>query len=193
MFTIKENSYSNLPAGTVIEVSGKDLSGIVFINQKSISAEAIERGRTEAVERAQFTLGGRSFTIMATEANLEVIAMLRDAKARRTISSIELEATEFKRPVFDEDTAEATGEFTIGKSFRFLSLTTVDDVLAHTKNEGMISQEQQKYAPKATISTSEMEKRIAANVTGSMREFLQHLQNAKPVPAPAPAAETTAE
>ena len=179
---ILENGYANLPNGTVIELSGKDLSNIVYVNTKALSEDALARGKVEATERAQFSLGGRSFTIMNTDQ--ESIDLLKDKAKRKTLAYVTLEATSYDRPNLDPETGEPDGNTTRVNSFRFISCTTVEDAVAYAASLGKVQQEEKKWAPATNVTQSSIDKAVDA----SMSKFMNAFMAKQPTPvAPAPA------
>lgn len=188
MVQVQENGYAKLPVGSVIVVSGKSLSDISFVRERAIKDGAL----VDAKNYAQFALGGRSFTIQ--DSDQESIDLLKDKQKRKTLDSVTLEATEYDRPVLDEN-GEATGDTMRVKSFRFISLVTADDSMAYSKTAGIVAQEEAKWAPKATIDMTTLDKRIKESVEKNMGSALDSLLNkfealaAKQAPAQAPAPE----
>jgi hypothetical protein len=183
---VLENGYANLPNGTIIELSGKSLADIVHVRTRALK----EGANVDAKNYDQFSVGGRSFTIQDSDA--ESIELLKDKTKRKTLASVKLEATSYDRPVLDAETQEPTGETMTVKSFRFVSLSTLDDAMAYIKSEGTLAQEETKWAPKAAAVS---QANIDAAVNKSMNKFMDTFLAKFPAPAAAPvaAAEETIE
>lgn len=178
---VLENGYASLPNGTIIELSGKSLSDIVFVRERAIKQGA----NVGATNYSHFSVGGRSFTIQDTDS--ESIELLKDKAKRKTLASVKLEATSYEKPVLDEN-QEPTGETMVVKSFRFISATTTDDAIAYIRSEGSVAKEEQTWAPKtASVSQSNIDAAVDKGMNKFMEAFMAKFAPAQPAPAVAPA------
>ena len=181
---VLENAYSQLPNGTIIELSGKSLSDIVWVRTRDLK----EGAKVDATAYDQFSVGGRSFTIQNSDQ--ESIDLLKDKTKRKTLASVKLEATSYDRPELDSETGEPTGNVTNVSAFRFISCTTVDDAKAYIASEGAVAQEEKKWAPSAPVTQGAIDKAVDASMNKFMAAYTARLAAQ---PAPAPAATAPAE
>lgn len=178
---VVENGYANLPKGTVVEITGKELATVRFVREKKPKEDAPDRKDGEPARTYyHFTIGGRGFTI--DETDMDSVNLLRDKAQKRTVASLMLEATEHDVPMLDED-LQPTGEHETRKSFRFVSIVTADDAVAYAKNEGLVKQEEAKWAPKDnTVSDVKLSNMIASALANVLPAAIKAAQ---PVVAPA--------
>lgn len=168
---VVENSYANLPNGAIVSLSGRSLNDITFVRERDINWQVDEERRNEATKYAQFSVGGRSFTIQNN--NGEVIELLRDRSKRTTLAEVKLAASEYTKAVMDAETGEPNGEMMTVKSFTFISATTVDDAIAFAKSEGLVSQEEAKWAPKtAAVSQANIDSAVSKSMDKFMNLFM---------------------
>lgn len=176
---VLENSYAVLPNGAIVELTGRSLNDITYIRERDINWQVEEDRRNDATKYAQFSVGGRSFTIQNN--NEDVIALLKDKAKRITLASVKLEASEYNRAVLDPETNEPTGETMTVKSFRFISATTVDDAMAFAKSEGAVAQEEAKWAPKtASVSQANIDAAVNKSMDAFLAKFMEAQKKGQP-------------
>ncbi len=173
---IQSVNLDTLEKGTIIDFSAADLIGLRYIGTKeAMAAEDRKDGKAD-VAYERFALGNRVFTIPTEEQYESAIELLKDADKRKTIGTLQLEATEFERKLTD-DNGDETGETVLAKAFRFHGVATADDVITLAENAGKIAQVEAKYAPKATgVDTKAIEQMIAKAVAAGLAKVA-------PVPA----------
>lgn len=161
--------YDELLPGQTVDLRGEDLADIAFVKTKDIKWLVGDERRNGATKYSQFSVGSRSFTIQDT--HQDIIDLLMKQEDRMKIMKVRLTATEYIKDVTDPDTGDPTGEKIPVRSFKFVSLTTLDAAFSYLANEGKYAAEKAKYAPKSTLSQGDLDKAVAKAVNAGMASF----------------------
>lgn len=179
---------SELAPGQVVELTGKDLANVKFVRSKL--SEKVRKDGEEPLTYHHFSVASRGFTIDSNDQ--DSAELLMDAAKKKTIAVLTLEATEHQ--VEDtNDEGDPVGTFSMRKSFRFISVVTLEDYKAYSANAGAVAVEEAKYAPKGAAGLTAKEQQLAINdaVALGFANFLKTMQpNVIPAPVAAPVAAT---
>jgi len=190
---VLQNDYTTLPAGAIVELKGKSLAMVRHVRDFVPAEDAPDRADgTPARGYSHFTVGGRSFTI--DDQSPDDIMMLKDKNARKGIASLMLEASEYQKPVLDENKNVIPDESETVKSFRFVAIITAEDAKAYAKTEGEVAQEEAKWAPKAPVQQAVTDERLGKLIGAQLSSLLPGIiQAAMPAPVVAQAAPAALE
>jgi hypothetical protein len=178
---------ADLPKGSIVELKGKDLANVRFVRSK-LSEKARKDGE-DPLTYHHFSVAGRGFTIDSNDE--ESAEMLKDAAKRKSIAILTLEATEHLVEETD-DNGDGMGTFITRKSFRFISVLSLEDFNAYAATEGQVLLTEAKYAPKeSTAPQAAIDKAVSKGFQALMAQ-LKNEPVALPNP-PAPVAEEVAQ
>lgn len=145
---LKKLGVAELTPGQVIEISGPELANVSFVRSKKSEKE--RKDGEEALTYHHFSVAGRSFTIDSN--NQDAAEMLMDGAKKKNVAVLTLEATEHQVEDTDDE-GNGLGTFTMRKSFRFVSVVSLEDYKAYSASAGVVAAEEAKYAPKGASAT----------------------------------------